>query len=467
MKRRVTTLLLLALISTPALAAPATRPYDRLRAALDPYYAPADPLGWPMKARALTADRYTFWRGTKDLYYAWLKQNAADWFTDSSTFVPCHGDLHLGNLGTYVAAWDGTAAGRPTLGFGLVDFDDAAPMPVEADLLDGVVTMELIGESIHAPADPAARRELADALLGGAESALTSGKPAADLAASSDALKTVGAAALLDDADKPYAKELKKITDAGRFVQAIVKKNGEAKEFLDPVDDATRTALVKAVARAAEHSPSLAGLLNIRGESAVVAATRDVARRTRLGSSGSQGLEKYVVLIERPGGRGEVVIYLKREVPCAAERQGLIAADPAVSPGHRASMMQAALTAPPAAFNSWADVQTPAGPRSFWVSVREPWTGDLEAGAITTPAGLKSAASAWGESLGAAHATTSRGDAVLATVRRLRADPSLLLARAAACAAAIDANFDDFKTDPRVAADAATADAAVRARLGK
>src|SRR5690606_17738103 len=109
-------------------------PYQRLEQAYAPYLDPRDPLAWPMKVSSLTADPYKFWRGSKDLYYAWARTACADWLADQASYGVTHGDLHLGNIGTYASGWG-------TVSFGMVDFDDSAHLPVQLELLQGMITL--------------------------------------------------------------------------------------------------------------------------------------------------------------------------------------------------------------------------------------------------------------------------------------------------------------------------------------
>ena len=103
-------LLLLALLAAPAFATePATRPYDRIREALAPYLAPGDPLGWPMKARAVNVadpsgnlvDNATFPAATPGSSFQWDANNVD------------LGVSQVGQNGAYQAFTDG--AGGPGL----------------------------------------------------------------------------------------------------------------------------------------------------------------------------------------------------------------------------------------------------------------------------------------------------------------------------------------------------------------
>src|SRR4051812_29823410 len=70
-------ILLLLLPSILRAADPSANPraFDVINAAYGPYVEPNDPLALPAKVRALSADRYAFWRGAKDIFFLWCKNN--------------------------------------------------------------------------------------------------------------------------------------------------------------------------------------------------------------------------------------------------------------------------------------------------------------------------------------------------------------------------------------------------------
>src|SRR3954464_13718680 len=117
---------------------PAPRAFDRLYNAYGPYVDPNDPLAFGAKVRALSADRYAFWRGAKDLFFLWCKNNTQNWLADKEAFLRQEGDQHLGNVGTYI-----TGRNFGTLAFGMVDFDDSHRLPFQFELLQGIITLRL------------------------------------------------------------------------------------------------------------------------------------------------------------------------------------------------------------------------------------------------------------------------------------------------------------------------------------
>src|SRR5688572_24617712 len=91
--------LALAAAVSVAAAEPAPSAYDLLRERYAPFTADGDPFGFPMKVRSVASDPYKFWRGTKDLFYAWCAEHARDWLADRDAYVWSHGDPHVGNIG--------------------------------------------------------------------------------------------------------------------------------------------------------------------------------------------------------------------------------------------------------------------------------------------------------------------------------------------------------------------------------
>src|ERR1043165_256447 len=134
--------LLLAPLTLRAADPPASpRAYDLLYKAYGPYVDAADPLAFPAKVRALSVDRYAFWRGAKDLFFLWCKNNTQNWMAEKETYVRQEGDQHLGNVGTYMS---GRNFG--SMAFGMVDFDDSHSLPFQFELLQGIITLRLTAE---------------------------------------------------------------------------------------------------------------------------------------------------------------------------------------------------------------------------------------------------------------------------------------------------------------------------------
>ena len=77
---------LLAPCQTRAQPQPSPGVYDLIEKAYAPLMSPEDPLGFAMKVRNLSADPYRFWRGAKEPFYAWAKENPTvqQWLKDDA-----------------------------------------------------------------------------------------------------------------------------------------------------------------------------------------------------------------------------------------------------------------------------------------------------------------------------------------------------------------------------------------------
>jgi uncharacterized protein (DUF2252 family) len=158
--------------------------------------------------------------------------------------------------------------------------------------------------------------------------------------------------------------------------------------------------MARGIADALAHSPEMSRRFAYADRRSIRAGILDVAQRTRVGSAGSQGLKKYFVLMDRPlvGVNSDVILYVKQEVPSPAERGGLIAKD-GRDPGERCAHDMDELCRPRPVFNSWCRI----GSESYWVTIREPWTNELDPQDITTEKDLEAAARIWAVASGATH----------------------------------------------------------------
>ncbi|HLL88693.1 MAG TPA: DUF2252 family protein, partial [Tepidisphaeraceae bacterium] len=438
-------------------------PYDRIEQAYARYTPAGDPFGFPAKIASLADTKFKFWRGTKDLYYQWAKVEAGDWLADSGAYVVAHGDLHPGNLGTY-------ATGPNRVAFGLVDFDDSARLPFQLELVHGLVSLELASEARGMPLDDAERRLIADAMFGSYRAALASPRTASEQLRGAPLVD-----ALFAKASRPYAAVFRDLVAASgkQFVAVVQNKKGNVKEVLRPADE-LRPQVAAALAAAVARSDALRAAFAVTEPAVLAASIRAVAARTRVGSSGSQGLKKYVVLMKSPlrdmaaggggdavvaGGTvgGDVVLYLKQQIPAAAERAGLVAPDPRAPADRCVAHMRQVLGGE----QPWVLGAVELNGDSYWLSVREPWGTELEPDDVGSAEDVRAMARVWGTAAGAAH---RRGSGQAAVLARLTPEArALIVARAAACAARLAADYASFRADPRVSEQQATLERALRA----
>src|SRR4051812_27229544 len=183
---------------------PAPRAFDRLYNAYGPYVDANDPLAFPAKVRALSSDRYAFWRGAKDLFFLWCKNNTQKWLEDKEAFVTQEGDQHLGNVGTYM-----TGRNFGTLAFGMVDFDDSHRLPFQFELLQGIITLRLAAEETRVSLDDDQLDQLISSVLEHYERAATSTSTAVELLADDPTIVHMK----IRLAKKNYPRELNEYTD--------------------------------------------------------------------------------------------------------------------------------------------------------------------------------------------------------------------------------------------------------------
>jgi hypothetical protein len=150
----------------------------------------------------------------------------------------------------------------------------------------------------------------------------------------------------------------------------------------------------------------------------------------------------------------DVVMYVKQEIPAAAERAGAIPKDPR-SPGRRCSEDMQQLTNPEAYLNTWCDVDG----QSFWITFKEPWSEEIDVTEIKDYPALKAMATVWGSVVGAMH--RDRGHAKAIRQRLGEGLLAVLRHRSTSYMAELDRQFHDFTTDPRTKTFAARAQSIV------
>lgn len=408
--------------------------FEVLRDAYAPYMSLDDPYGFPMKVRSMAADPYKFWRGSKDLFFIWCRANAADWLNDRDAYIAAHGDLHLGNIGTYATGWQ-------KLAFGAVDLDDAIELPFQIEMLQGVITLELIAAQNGIELDPPRRRQLVDTIVEAYANAIRSGRSTTELLSGDATVK-----GLLAGDEDDYAKELKQFTRDGQFRERIGPKK-KPKELLRRATD-RKDAIAEALARAVDESPYLRAVLRYRSVDEFRGAIRDVALRTRLGSSGSQGLKKYLVLMDKPlaGVDSDAILYLKQEIPAAAQRAGVVAPHvPAESPGQRVDRMVRAVLSPPPYLSGSCEL----GTESFWITLKEPWSSELDSADVSSFDQLLAVAKIWGTVAGASHALTAGLARMSPVLERLNDGLTTdLLKRSEEYRRVLGKEFSEFSSDP-------------------
>jgi uncharacterized protein (DUF2252 family) len=422
-------------------------PYDILAAAYAPFTS-NDPLGFPMKARNLSTSAYRFWRGSKELFYVWCATHTLGWLADDDAYLRIHGDLHLGNMGAYPAA--GGPLGR-SIAFGAVDFDDSARLPFQLELLEGVVTFHLLAHERQVKLDADKTEKLIATMLDAYKTALRSDRTSTQLLEDDPWVSRF----LKEVRKREYPTELERYTRDDHLITHD-KPGVRARERLQVVTD--RAGLPEALADALAHPPDARALF---GDTQLpVSAIRDVARRTKLESAGSEGLQKYLVLVNAPAQTfpgGRAILYLKQEIPSAAERVGLIPTDPR-PPGQRCAQDAQDLQSPALFFNSWCTWRD----ASFRVTLREPWSETFDAAMVENFDDLRHTARIWGTLAGCLHRQGKpKVEQILA---RLTPElPGQLRGLAATYATKVTEDHHRFDHDARTKALIKQAEAALKA----
>lgn len=408
-------------------------PYDVLEHSFRPYVQ--DDADFAMKVKSVAADPYKFWRGTKDFYYLWCKSNVSAWMADRNAFVISHGDLHFGNIGAYATGPSGQLA------FGMVDFDEACKLPFQIELLHGAITLKLVALVNNIDVDDSYSRQLIKTMVDSYSAALLANRDAEDLLWNQG--DPVVDRVLATERER-YSRELETFTTNGRFRPVVLNEEGKPKEVLQPALERADD-IAASLSQAIRTQPNLQRLFRFSSAAEIRSAIRDIALRTRIDSSGSQGLTKLLVLMYRPlkGIDHDVILYLKQEIPSAPERAGLIPPDPRPA-GQRAAEAIGQLTSPAPYLTGWCQI----GKESYWLSFKEPWSDELSPKQFNSRDSLLRASRILGTIAGSAHALSANPETI-----RQRLTPLLvsqLQERSDTYVKKTQDDFAAFANDPRV-----------------
>jgi hypothetical protein len=398
-----------------------------------------------MKVRNLSSGAYRFWRGSKELFYLWCKANTEDWLKDEGAYLRIHGDLHPGNMGLYHSQGK---FGRH-VAFGAVDFDDTARLPFQLELLQGIVTFELLAQHRHVRLTGAQVDEIVAAMIDSYRASLASDQSPTQMLE-----EDIWVGKMLKKARKrEYGDELDKYVKNDQFVGSISDDSGKVKEVLRPLRG--RGGFAEAIEDALTHTPDGKDLFkdaDVRKK-----AVEDIARRTQLESAGSEGLHKYLLLLaNKKSPEKRLILYMKQQIPTSAERVELIAKDPRPA-GQRSSEDMHDLSNPPAYFNSWCAWNG----GSYRLSIKEPWSETMDAADVNTFTDLKHMARVWGTVAGSVH-RQGKETVDRVTARLTPALAGQLRDRAAVYAAKVKTDFAEFDRDSRTREAIAKAEAGLK-----
>jgi len=375
----------------------------------NPWLSEDDPLQLPLKIHSLMQDEYTFFRGTADLYYDLCKKSWTKVISRDAPFITLHGDVHLGNIGTY-RAWTSHGA---AIRFGIVDLDETFQGPFELDVARALVAIRLIASQNQIDLAKPGQTDPDKTLLEGYARALT-GRAAADDAARRHPIVQK----LIKKANKGEPGEL-----AGKFCtgepprrfRSVRMKKGHVADIMIQPDAGTRAAFEKAVFAFLDSDggrPVLARWLGRSPDKSPIVA--DIARWTRIGSGGSQGVHKYLVLLRAVDDAAPPLLLQFKEEPVpAAERAGLGSTTSGPERAAKVAAAYDALLEDPCWLVGHAIVEG----RGYLIRTKDPFSEEPSVEDIKTYDDIMAASALLGETLGRAHRTALKrrpdGDAAI------------------------------------------------------
>lgn len=409
-------------------------------AELNPHLSPDDPRGLPMKFRSLRTDAFTFFRGTADLYYDWCRENTADWLNRPHARLRLHGDVHYGNIGVFR-----TAESSDFVRFGVVDLDETFEGPFELDVLRGITSLRVAATARRIDLDASRQAELARRFCAVYSAALRAKLDAATLADRHAVVRGLVEKVRNARLGK-FAKRYLREDGPPRFAPARHKKN-QVVDIMEPPPQAVRAALTHSLRDATGRMPPASRRMLIGDREP---APVDAAIWTRLGSSGSQGVAKYLVLADATlsDGAAPMLFEFKEQPRPAAERAGLAHSE--TDRGREVAAAHAALQPSP----SWLVSHASIDGRSFLVRAKDPWGEEPDWEDLRSVDDFLAAADLVGETLGHAHrhalkaGKSSTRPEQLADLAEAGVDE--FTRRAAKLDAHLARCFEEFRSDPAV-----------------
>lgn len=402
-----------------------------------------------LKVHSLSRGPYDFFRGTADLFYVWCRSNCADWLADDGTSVLLHGDVHPGNTGTYVAAPDG----GPRLAYSLVDFDESIAGPFELDLLRAVTSLRFAAAENGLTLSDDDWSRVVAALVSSyraawidIDSTETGGRLAAIRAAQRRVTKNPLVKPLLAKARGEDAADYVDKYTKGHPPIRFKKRRGKKKlkdVMLRMECDENRRALAafESARKGSGSTPS--PLASLDGK------VIDIVRWVKVGSSGSQGVRKYLVLLEPPkdGDSRPSIFQLKQEPMPAAARAGIARVTMALDRGRNVAEAYSRLQARPRRLVGWTQFDG----RSYLIKPKDAFCKEPDTDDLANLDALLNAARLMGGLLGVGHAK-SRIDGDVTKLKSAISRDGLareIASRSAACFAAFRNEYQAFRQDTR------------------
>jgi len=276
-----------------------------------------------LKWMTLAESPYMFFRGTCDLYAEWFQANCGEYYAVGQPRVQLHGDVHPGNSGTYEPVGK---FGSGELTFGLVDMDEAFVGPVEYDLLRALTALRFI--AAEQKLDIQAEKEW-DALWLTMAQACRAGiddPQSIPLAIQQSQIVKKRLKKARKAKPHPYLASYVDFSTEEPVFRRLRFDDGELEDITIAITDhAQRQQLIESFLTCIRRRDTDFGDVFDTGKSAADQII-DVVEWVRLGSSGSQGLRKFLLLTKPARARGDSyqIIQLKQKPIPAAERARLI-----------------------------------------------------------------------------------------------------------------------------------------------
>jgi uncharacterized protein (DUF2252 family) len=404
---------------------------------LNSHLARDEPRAAPMKMRSLLGGEERYFRGTADRFFAWLAVRNPAWLNDGSCRVLLHGDVHVGNVGIYESDREGKVV------LGLVDLDEVVIGPFQIDLVRAVAGLRLVADVNGVSLNDRRVAGLFESMVDRYVRALR-GKSERWLGDNKLASKLLEKARSADEV--AYLQRFCEGRPANRF-RPVRMKGDVLRDLMEPVEEVLERDIARVVTQRIK-----AGELRLPGMRDGCQLL-DVARWTRIESCGSQGLEKYLVLVGSVSGKKacRVMLELKYQPSPAAARAGVLEA--AGGPG-RAREVAGAQVALRQEETGRATAVTIGG-RGFLLRRKSAREKELEPAALTTRKKLTEAAELMGHAIGLAHRNgllrASGGRCqreVDAICERIERDGAEILRLGLEHAVEVHRQFAEFASDP-------------------
>jgi RNA polymerase sigma factor (sigma-70 family) len=387
--------------------------YDQLEQIYDPYLTANLSTGFAWHAAAMQKSPEAFWRGSQPLFFSWCKANCADWLGNTETWALCDADPGLN--------------GMERISF-VTDADNSAPLPIQIELLQGLITVRLVAEHGYGYQDTASVPKMAAVLCDAYRAALLQDDP-------SETKPPISA----DEAD------VKRLVDelSADFKPMARGRHHRVVDLLRPSPLTTNQA-AELIQVAERNNPALEIYLGTPPDSMPV--VRAVRQRYRVNSVATTGQASFLVLLA--GGNGKpCLVEVKQQVPSSAELAGVTPPD-ARTPGCRVAEDAQYLSGGRCLPISWCELAS----ESFTVRPYQPSPGLSDPGGESWQNGIV-AARAWGIAAAGTHDKDSRRMQFGALVTP--ALESMLIERSNQYIAVMEQELDALRADPRAVRDVA------------